>query len=250
MIFFATPMYGGMCFRGFHKSAMETAIELTKLGMKLTWSTPGNESLITRARNNQVAEFLQTDHEALMFIDADIEFPVDAIAELWNAIKSEETPNVHVGVYKMKRDGSPFVAWRGGQLDFIEGETEPFECDFAGTGFMMIPRKVILDMIEFYPGTEYEEPVLSPSQRADWLKLQHLFDEDLISEEECLSKQKEINDQAMEKRIRHALFDTEIHNRVYLSEDYTFCKRFRAMGGKIIAHPTIKLIHHGTKAYG
>ena len=203
-IYFATPMYGSKCYGAFHKSAMQLAIELTRIGMPFSWSTPWNESLIPRARNNLVAEFLQTDFDYLMFIDADIEFSVNDVNLLW-----ELNAEVSVGAYRMKQDGSPLTVWRNGKLDNIEGETEPFECDFAGTGFMLIQRAVIEKMQLAYPQTKYEE-----------------------------------------KGEKYALFDTCIIEDTYLSEDYTFCKRFRSFGGKIICHPQVSLKHWGLKAYG
>jgi hypothetical protein len=48
-------------------------------------------------------------------------------------------------------------------------------------------------------------------------------------------------------REAHAFFDVSIDptTRAYTSEDFTFCKRWRAMGGKIWADLTITLNHIG-----
>jgi len=202
-IFFATPMYGAKCFGQFHKSAMETAIELTKAGLPFTWSTPWNESLIPRARNNIVAEFLKTDFQALFFIDADIEFSVEDVSKLWNMDKP-----VSCGAYRNKVDTSKLEVWKDGKLKNIENSKDQMKVDFAGTGFILIRRKVIEDMILAYPEEEYEE-----------------------------------------KGTKYALFDTMIDDGTYLSEDYTFCKRYRDMDGEIWCDPTIKLTHWGLKGF-
>lgn len=198
-IFFATPMFGGMCTAGFHRSSILMVEELTKAGIPYEWSTPWNESLITRARNNILAEFLSTDYDCLMFIDADIEFKPEDVNKLWNL----EVP-VAVAAYAMKREDQPLSAWRNGKLVTFE-ETKPFNVDYAGTGFMMIQR--------------------------------HVFEE----------MQKAYQDLKMDNG--YALFETQIFEGTYLSEDYSFCKRWRDIGGKILLEPTIRLGHWGTKVY-
>jgi hypothetical protein len=49
----------------------------------------------------------------------------------------------------------------------------------------------------------------------------------------------------------HALFDTSIDLKTdrYLSEDYTFCRRWQSLGGKIWIDPTVVLTHHGSYSY-
>lgn len=49
---------------------------------------------------------------------------------------------------------------------------------------------------------------------------------------------------------KYALFDTSIEDGVYLSEDYTFCSRYRSIGGEITLDPSIILNHIGTFTYG
>jgi hypothetical protein len=46
----------------------------------------------------------------------------------------------------------------------------------------------------------------------------------------------------------YALFDTMIDpiDRRYLSEDYTFCRRWQAMDGDIWLDPSISLNHYGS----
>ena len=39
-------------------------------------------------------------------------------------------------------------------------------------------------------------------------------------------------------------------DRFMYSEDYYFSQRWRDAGGEVIMDPSIKLIHHGSKAYG
>ena len=84
----------------------------------------------------------------------------------------------------------------------------------AGTGVMMIKRQVIDKMVKQYPETRYTndlntDPSLNP--------------------------------------YFYALFDTMIdpNTKRYLSEDYTFCRRWQQMGGEIWMDPSINLDHQG-----
>jgi hypothetical protein len=47
----------------------------------------------------------------------------------------------------------------------------------------------------------------------------------------------------------YALFDTSISNGQFIGEDFTFCDRWRAIGGQVLIDPAIHLVHHGAAAY-
>ncbi|WP_243367720.1 hypothetical protein [Microvirga solisilvae] len=51
------------------------------------------------------------------------------------------------------------------------------------------------------------------------------------------------------KQEQYALFDTMIENGKMVGEDYTFCRRWAAIGGTIWVDPTIDLDHYGMSAY-
>jgi hypothetical protein len=88
----------------------------------------------------------------------------------------------------------------------------------AGTGFMLMKRDVLLKMIEAYPETKY------------------YTDRDMTVPKE--------------QRLRYALFDTTIdEDGRYLSEDYTFCRRWQAIGGKIHLMVNVVLDHVGTHIF-
>ncbi len=131
-------MYGGMCQAEYFRSCLELRESLILAGVPHTWDVITNESLIPRARNQCVSTFLKSDYQSLMFIDGDIEFNPEDVAKLWNL-------NVPVacGAYSMKRDDQPKACWLNGEIVVIEDcPEEPFPVDYAGTGFMIIQRKV------------------------------------------------------------------------------------------------------------
>ena len=86
----------------------------------------------------------------------------------------------------------------------------------AGTGFMMIKREAILRMIKHYPELKYNNDV-------------QMGGTDL-------------------KDNFYAIFDTMIDpiDKRYLSEDYTFCRRWQDMKEKIWLDPSISLNHYGS----
>ena len=120
---------------------------------------------------------------------------------------------VAVGLYTMKRKDEPLSAWRNGELvDLSKCPDSPFEVDYAGTGFFMVDRSVFEKMKEKWPERTHEE---GHGESFLW------FDPRLSDDK-----------------------------TFYMSEDYAFCQDWRSMGGKIIADPSIKLIHHGSFGYG
>lgn len=201
-----TPQYGGQCTSAYFQSALNTKEVLTECKFKHDFLITTNESLIQRARNTSVATFLKTDYERLLFIDADIEFDVEDLEKLWNL-----DVDVAVAAYSMKRPDKPLSAWEKGKLVEIEGRTDPFEVDYAGTGFMMIKRHVFEKMQSAHPELDHEEGRVG----------------------RC-----------------HAWFDCPIWNDTQMSEDYNFTRKWRDLGGKVILDPTIRLTHWGIFGYG
>lgn len=159
-VLFCTPCYGGMIHEAHFRSCLNLKETLHTIGLAHDWLTGRNESLVTRARNEMTATFLKTDHSHMCWLDADIEFEPDHVANLWNM-----DADIAVGCYAMKKpDKQWFAAWKDGalvkDLDQFNG---PIEVDFAGTGFMLIKREVIVDLArhaENYEGPEGRVPAL------------------------------------------------------------------------------------------
>src|SRR5438105_1383148 len=82
-LFVATPMYGGQCTGMYMKSCLDLQGVCQQYGIETRFSFIFNESLITRARNYLVDEFLRSGFTHLLFLDADIHYnPQDVIALL------------------------------------------------------------------------------------------------------------------------------------------------------------------------
>jgi hypothetical protein len=240
----ATPMYGGMAHGLYVKSCLDLQGTLSRYSVDTKFSFLFNESLITRARNYLVDEFLRTDFTHMLFIDSDIHYnPQDVVAMLaldkdiiggpypkksinWNnvAMAARNHPKIEPKELETLVGEYVFNIVKGTQSFQV---TEPLEVMEIGTGYMMIKRQVFEKIAEAYPNIKY---------KPDHVGQQH-FDG---------------------SRYIHAYFDTVIDSKDsitgggsdrYLSEDYMFCQMWRKIGGKIFLCPWMKTQHIGTYAF-
>jgi hypothetical protein len=247
-LFLATPMYGGQCHGSFCRSVQDLTALCIKYGIELRCYYLFNESLITRARAYAADEFMRSGYSHMMFIDSDIGFdPNDVITLL--ALQDDESPydviggpyakkvisweKIRAAVNKGVADQDPntleqFVGDYVFNPVFPEGQQQveikldrPAEVLEIGTGFMMIRRKTFENFQKAYPEKMY---------KPDHVRTEH-FDG---SREICM------------------FFDCEIDpvSKRYLSEDYLFCQKVRAMGGHVYICPWMKLSHTGSYSFG
>lgn len=243
-IFLAVPMYGGQCAGMFAKSVADLSALCTAHGVALRCYFLFNESLITRARNYCVDEFMRSDCTHMMFIDSDIGFdPRDVLALL--ALQSDESDyDVLAGPYPKK-----CISWEkiklavdkgiadedANVLDRFVGDyvfnpkgsggsfriDQPIEVAEVGTGFMMVRRKTFEKFAESFPQYSY---------KPDHVRTEH-FDG---SREIMMYFQAEI----------------EPESKRYLSEDYWFCHLLAKIGLKTWYCPWMKLQHVGSYIFG
>ena len=237
-LFVATPMYGGMAHGLYMKSCLDLQGLCVRHGVEVKFSFIFNESLITRARNYLVDEFLRSGYTHLLFIDADIHFdPRDVFALIaldkdiiggpypkktikWPAVIDAIKKNPEIPTGELEKVVGDFVfnAVAGTEKFSV---TEPLEVLEIGTGYMMVKKEVFAKFAEAYPEFKY---------KPDHLGQEH-FDG---------------------TRYIHAYFDTVIDRGVserYLSEDYMFCQWSRKIGIKIWLCPWMKTHHVGTHAF-
>jgi hypothetical protein len=243
-LFVATPMYGGMAHGLYIKASLDLQNVMSKYGIETKFSFLFNESLITRARNYLVDEFLRSGFTHLLFIDSDIHYQPQDIVALMALDK-----DVIGGPYPKKSInwGNVAQAARNNpdldpkELEGLVGEyvfnvvkgtqqfqvTEPLEVLEIGTGHMMVKRQVFEKMQESFPNIKYKPDHVGQAN----------FDG---------------------SRYIHAYFDTVIDSKDsitgggterYLSEDYMFCQMWRKIGGQIFLCPWMKTQHIGTYAF-
>jgi len=241
-LFVATPMYGGQNHGLYMKACLDLQGLCMQYGIQIKFSFLFNESLITRARNYLVDEFIhRSECTHLLFIDSDVNFnPQDVIAMLaldkdviggpypkkaikWRSIKTAITKNPDIDPQLLEKVAGDFV------FNPVKGTaqfnvTEPLDVLEIGTGFMMVNRKVFEKMTEAYPTIRYKPDHVGQAN----------FDG---------------------SRYIHAFFDTVIDTKDsitgggsdrYLSEDYMFCQMWRKLGGQIFLCPWMRTAHIGT----
>jgi hypothetical protein len=243
-LFVATPMYGGMAHGLYMKSSLDLQTTMNKYGIETKFSFLFNESLITRARNYLVDEFLRSDYTHMLFIDSDINYnaqDVLALMALDKDVIGGPYPKKSINWNNVAAAARAHPDMEPRQLENLVGDyvfnvvkgtkqftvTEPLEVMEIGTGYMMVKREVFEKMEKQYPSIRYKPDHVGQAN----------FDG---------------------SRYIHAYFDTVIDTKDsitgggsdrYLSEDYMFCQMWRKMGGQIYLCPWMKTQHIGSYAF-
>lgn len=206
--YIALPCYGGQIYETFFVSMLKTISLFNRLGINLYIDTLANESLIPRGRNSLVAKMManKANPTHLIFIDVDISFEETSLIKLLLSDK-----DIVGGLYPKKNLPISYVV---NGINNAKREDNLLQVKHIGTGFMCIKRTVIEKMFKKHKQLKYKTKIGLGEEYDDYT---------------------------------YALFDTSIdkNTKDYLSEDYTFCKRWTEMGGEIWAETSIMLNHSG-----
>lgn len=229
-----TPCFGGQVSSIYAFSLLQLQQACAGRGVNLGYLMQSGDSLITRARQTILTHFLsETEGTHLLFVDSDIGFEPEQVFRLmdfdadftaaaypvkaidWSlvpaAVSAGRAPLESATLsYVIEGDLSQGLVSRQGFL----------KARYAGTGFMMIRRAALVAMIERYPELRYrsEHKANDPFDGNPW---------------------------------RSALFNCMIDadSSTYLSEDFSFCRRWTDMGGEIWVDLTSKLNHVGSTTF-
>ena len=235
-LFVATPCFGGQVTSVFATSLLKLQQCVASLGSAMTvrFVMRPADALITRARALLVTSFLddpQATH--LLFIDADIGFEPEQVLRLlafdadvsaaiypvkrmdWDKVRrtlAADIPNPESASlnYVLELERTSRIVVRDGFA----------RVNYAGTGFLMIRRHVLERMCAHHPELRFRSDFANAGDLAD-------------------------------SPYRYALFDCIIDplTGAYLSEDYSFCRRWIDMGGEIWADLHSRLSHVGPTTY-
>ena len=175
------------------------------------------DSLVGRARNHLVADFLDSECDTMLQIDSDILFTTKHIER----ITSHNEPIVG-GFYPRKSDGP--LAWIAN--GFNDGTNPPDERGlvnlmYMGTGFLCVKREVFEKMKEKWPQDNYVAD--GPGKRNE-----HNFFPVGVVPNRC---------------------DPTGKTNRYLSEDWYFCERALQLGYKVWGDSQVCLQHIGAAVY-
>jgi len=229
LVVIATPCYGGQVSHAYMNSVirlMATVGNTIPLSIMLL----GKDSLITRARAMLVAGFLDNpDATHLMFIDSDISFDPEQFERLFRQDKDFTAAMYPVKEIDWVRqpiqcDQGESIETAGlnyvGALcsgDELKVENQFATAVYAGAGFQLIKRHVFEKLAAAHP-------------------------------ELAFSNVHDTMPAATSGSHQYAFFDPMIDpaSGAYLSEDFAFCRRWRALGGEIWLDLRSQLTHTGS----
>lgn len=214
------PLYSGKIDIPLFHGLASTSQECLERG----WKPPyvmfrSTDSVITRARNVLVAHFLQqTDCTDLVMIDGDISWEPGSLTRLCS-----HPVDLVGGAYRARGEpvGEPekYILRPLDHELVVNPEHGLMEVEGVGAGFLRITRAGAEKLTEGRKEFWYCDDATAPG-----LKIYCLFD-----------------------------FEWEAHPNgdggIYYSEDYTFCRRWRALGEKVWIDPQLTLHHTGEKMY-
>ncbi len=232
MVFIATPCFGGLVSQHYMQSVISLIQFASRANFDATLALLGHDSLITRSRNTLVSQFLNTPEAThLLFVDADIKFEAGQVYEM---LRFDQ--DFVAGIYPLK-----VIDWSGPAIARAATARETFQaapllyagtlctgsdCErrgrfataiYCGGGFMLLKRQVIERMIAAYPESRYQSL--------------HVYS----------------NYSNAASTVSYALFDCMIDKDTgtYVSEDFSFCQKWRDIGGKIWLDTEGRLTHIG-----
>ena len=238
-IFVATPVHSECSIHytqallKFQKQCMMNSIMVSFSLLK--------SSLVTQGRNLCVANFLKdpTNYTHLLFIDSDIDFKFETIMkmlkldreviatpypmkhihwdQIWDRVQKGKIKNIE----QLKRAGHAFPIkldnQKGKEIPVVDGV---IEVSHAPTGCMLIKKQVFDKMIKAYPNDKIEQATI-------------------------------VNGIALIDEYNYNFFDT-IHDpetKKYYGEDFGFCKKWTAIGGKCYCYVSDDITHVGEYQY-
>ena len=227
-LFVGTPCYGGMLTEDYLHGILQLQNFCLENKIGLNVQTLGQESLVTRARNTLVANFLDNEKVThLLFIDADIGFSPDNLKRYFEYDKDVICApypmkliswNMMPELIKNEKDYRnlchPYVLnfANKGEINIDKGFAEVLD---AATGFMLIKRECLIKMKEAYQDLKYVSDQI-------------------------------LNGKEFNSENTYLFFDTmKDEDGRYLSEDYAFSRRWQKLGGKIYADIGSNLSHIG-----
>ncbi|NTW31057.1 MAG: hypothetical protein HGB12_00210 [Bacteroidetes bacterium] len=256
-------MIGMPCYNcSMHIDATKTLIETMGAGVSYNWVSIGNESLISRARNNILSLFYhQKDFTHLLFLDADIYMNGQDVKKLLESGK-----DVIGAAVRLKAKNTIYNFTFDQPIPNCEPPKEDGERYYKvtklGTAALMLSRKAVEAVID-NAKKKHENIIklclkLKDVMGKDWPKEY----EDILNKKDVLSLLNIIDgigyiygrssilmggDLAdnMPKEY-YDICKVGVKNELYLSEDYYLCSDLKELGFDIYVDRTIRTRHNGT----
>lgn len=210
-VMLATPTYDGQVCQSYVASLAQSMLLLADAGIGVTYSNLAGDCHVDDARNALLREFMRSDCEELIFLDADVGWRPDDLVAL--ALHEKD---VIAGVYPKKwklEEEYPVFVLPGSVLQADENGL--VEVAGVPTGFLKITRSALEKIHEAYGDRKYCGQGQDPSEPPYTIIFERLYEDG--------------------------------HR---WSGDYAFCKKWRDIGGKIYVDPEMHFVHEGNKIWG
>ena len=231
-LFVATPVHSEVCLH-YMKSCLDLQKECLLNSTSITFQLM-KSSLVTQGRNLCVAAFLSSTADQMCFIDADISFSVRSIYRMYECpyeVSLVPYPMKTVDANKFRQDDvkrpSDHPDTKGyifpvelKDIDNVNMNKGFVEIMKGPTGCMMIKRSAFDKLIKAYPDLTVKQTTM-------------------------------INGKMVERPNYYNFFDTYYskETKLYLGEDFNFCKLWTDIGEKIYALADEEISHVGEKMY-
>jgi hypothetical protein len=195
----------------------QTMREIERERIKYRYKFSRGSSLIQLTRNQFVADFLASDCTDLVMLDDDLSWEEGAFMRL-----IKHPVDVVGGVYPKRSDPLCYPVRRlpGGAFD---PKTGLMEVELLPTGFLRMTRTCIEAMVAHYKDLAY-------------------------------------SDEMVPGGVSHALFWVDLADNIpgptekpglktVVGEDFSFCRKWRAMGGAVYADTLLRFRHWGKKGF-
>ena len=224
-----TPCYAGQVTSAYFSSVLKLQEACQRDGIALSFLMPDGEDLVQRARQEIVADFMEIPGAThLLFIDSDIAFEPEQAFRLmgFNAdvtaaaypLKTIDWEKVRAGVEagweKLESSGLHYVLEPAHPVQVRDAFVRAVS---TGTGFLLVKRGVFTSLMDRHPELRYSRKKGQPGG-SHWA---------------------------------WALFNCLIDGKdgPFLSEDYSFCRRWTGMGGEIWVDLNSRLRHLGQAVF-
>jgi hypothetical protein len=269
-LFVATPMYGGQNNGLYMKACLDLQGICIQYGIEIRFSFLFNESLITRARNYLVDEFLRSGATHLLFIDSDILFdPQDILAliALDKEVIGAPYPKKSINWRNVSQALIRNPTINSAELENLVGDyvfnpvpgtkqfnvRDPLEVMEIGTGYMLVKREVFDKFKEAYPKLNYKPDHVGQAN-FDGSRYIHAYFDTVIDngytyDDLYALVLKAANGENVSEHAKKFIDVEKTASHRYLSEDYMFCQYWRKIGGSIWLCPWMRTQHVGTYAF-
>lgn len=205
----AVPAYAGTVHLSTLRSLLHDVVQLVGRGDKFTLIDECGSGIIQDSRAEICARFLESDSTDLVLLDHDIGWEAGGLLRLL-----DHDVDFVAGSYPFRRDPIVFpIRWIKEREElWADPKTGLIEVAGVPAGFLRVTRNALLKMTEAHPDLAYE------CHRLDYKPVIGLFEPYRIG-------------------------------KTKLSEDYSFCQRWRDLGGKVWVDPQIAMTHIGNKPF-